>query len=146
MLSKQQSKALMCTLETFVNDQSNFLYSCLLKNIIYRDCLPTWIWHLMTCTFKPKQETQPVFNFFCCPNDFITQKVYFSPLTRVYVGLILLSACTQSRPPCCLLVSSVWELGHFFRYLPLLPVGWRIVQILRHRRRKRTNAEPTTLS
>jgi hypothetical protein len=29
--------------------------------------------------------------------------------------------------------------GHFFRYRPLLPTGWRIVQILRQRRRKRTN-------
>jgi hypothetical protein len=36
--------------------------------------------------------------------------------------------------------------GHFFRYRPLLPIGWRIVQILRQRRRKTTNAEPVTLS
>jgi hypothetical protein len=34
----------------------------------------------------------------------------------------------------------------FFRYRPLLPIGWRIVQILRQRRRKTTNTAPTTLS
>jgi hypothetical protein len=34
----------------------------------------------------------------------------------------------------------------FFRYRPLLPIGWGIAQILRQRRRKRTNTAPTTLS
>jgi hypothetical protein len=34
------------------------------------------------------------------------------------------------------------SLIHFF----LLPIGWRIVQILRQRRRKTTNTAPTTLS
>ncbi len=38
------------------------------------------------------------------------------------------------------------SLGHFFRYRPLLPIGWRILQILSHHRRKITNTEPTTLS
>ncbi len=33
-------------------------------------------------------------------------------------------------------------LVHFFRYQPLLPIGWRIVQILRQCRRKTTNIEP----
>jgi hypothetical protein len=34
-------------------------------------------------------------------------------------------------------------LGHFFMYRPLLPIGWRIVQILRLRHRKTTNtAQP----
>ncbi len=37
-------------------------------------------------------------------------------------------------------------LGHFFRYRPLLPIGWRTVQIVRQRRRKITNAASTTLS
>jgi hypothetical protein len=37
-------------------------------------------------------------------------------------------------------------LGHFFRYRPLLPIDWWIVQILRQRRRKTTNTAPTTLS
>jgi hypothetical protein len=32
------------------------------------------------------------------------------------------------------------------RYRPLLPIGWRIVQILRERQRKTTNTAPTTLS
>jgi hypothetical protein len=34
----------------------------------------------------------------------------------------------------------------FFRYRPLLPIGWRIMLILRQRRRKTTNTAPTTLS
>jgi len=37
-------------------------------------------------------------------------------------------------------------LGHFFRYRPLIPIGWRIAQILRQRRRKTTNTAQTTLS
>jgi hypothetical protein len=31
-------------------------------------------------------------------------------------------------------------------YQPLLPIGWRIVEIVRQRRRKTTNSAPTTLS
>jgi hypothetical protein len=34
----------------------------------------------------------------------------------------------------------------FFRYRPLLPIGWRILQILRQRRRKTTNTAPAALS
>jgi hypothetical protein len=37
-------------------------------------------------------------------------------------------------------------LGDFFRYQPLLPIGWSIEQILRQRLRKTTNTAPTTLS
>ncbi len=33
----------------------------------------------------------------------------------------------------------------FFWYRPLLPIGWRIVQILRQRRRRTTNTAPTTI-
>jgi hypothetical protein len=35
---------------------------------------------------------------------------------------------------------------YFFRYRPLLPFGWRIVQTLRQRRGKTTKTAPTTLS
>jgi hypothetical protein len=37
-------------------------------------------------------------------------------------------------------------LGHFFRYRPLLPIGWKIVQILRQSKRKTINIAPTTLN
>jgi hypothetical protein len=37
-------------------------------------------------------------------------------------------------------------LGHSFRYLPLLLIGWRTVQFVRQRQRKRTNTEPTALN
>ncbi len=39
-----------------------------------------------------------------------------------------------------LLMDKLGVLGRFFRYRPLLPIGWRIVQILPQRRRKMTNA------
>jgi hypothetical protein len=37
-------------------------------------------------------------------------------------------------------------LEDFFRYRPMLPIGWRIVQIVRKSLRKTTNPAPTTLS
>jgi hypothetical protein len=36
-------------------------------------------------------------------------------------------------------------LRHFLRYRPLLPIGWRAVQIVRQRRRKMTALTPFTL-
>jgi hypothetical protein len=63
---------------------------------------------------------------------------------RVYVGLIMLRRVLSSG-----FLASFWStigLVDFFRYRPLLPIGWRIVQILRQRRRKTTNSAPTTLS
>ncbi len=39
---------------------------------------------------RAKKGTRQVFTFFWCSNDFIKQKVYFSRLRRVYVGLIML--------------------------------------------------------
>jgi hypothetical protein len=37
------------------------------------------------------------------------------------------------------------QLVDFFRNQPLLPISWRIVQILRQRRGTTTNTAPTTL-
>ncbi len=37
-------------------------------------------------------------------------------------------------------------LGDFYRYRPLLPIGWRIVQILRQHRRKAASTAPTNHS
>jgi hypothetical protein len=34
----------------------------------------------------------------------------------------------------------------FFRYWPVLPIGWRIEQIIRQRLRKTTSTAPTTLT
>jgi hypothetical protein len=45
-----------------------------------------------------------------------------------------------------LLLVGQQELGHIFRYRPLLPIGWWIVQILRQRRRKTINTAPTAFS
>jgi hypothetical protein len=65
--------------------------------------------------------TRPVFKFFRCPNDFITQKVYFLQLMRV---------CALCLVQVSMLLIGQQGLGHFFRYRPLLPIDWRIVQIL----------------
>ncbi len=67
---------------------------------------------------------------------FITQKVYFSRLIRVCVGLIMLAAVYLVEVS--LLLIGRRGLGHFFRYWPLLLIGWRIVKVLRQRRRKTT--------
>jgi hypothetical protein len=45
-----------------------------------------------------------------------------------------------------LLLNGQQDLVDFFRYQPLLPIGWRIVQILRQRRGKTTKTASTTLS
>jgi hypothetical protein len=52
-----------------------------------------WIWLLMTfmVSSRPKQRTGH-FKLFRCSNDFITQKVYFSRLMPVCIGLIMLAA------------------------------------------------------
>jgi hypothetical protein len=34
---------------------------------------------------------EPFFEFFRCSNDFMFQKVYFSRVMRVYVGLVIIS-------------------------------------------------------
>ena len=79
---------------------------------------------------------EAIFKNFRCSNDFLMQKVYFSlnNVSGVYLVQISLPLIGQQG------------LGDFFRYRPLLPIGWRIVQILRLRQRKTTNTAPITLS
>jgi hypothetical protein len=45
-------------------------------------------------------------------------------------------------------LASYWsaEFETFLQVRTLLPIGWRVVQILRQRRRKTTNTAPTTRS
>jgi hypothetical protein len=78
-------------------------------------------------------------------HNFIEQKVYFSLLMQVCIGLIMLAGCTYLTQVSLLLIGQQ-GLVDFFRYRPLHPFGWQIVQILRQRRRKTTNTAPTTLS
>ncbi len=52
-----------------------------------------------------------IFRIYRCSNDFITQKVYFLRLMRVYVGFLMLAACTESRFPRFALVSRVWDIS-----------------------------------
>ncbi len=85
---------------------------------------------------------RPVFKFFRCSNDCILQKVYFSRLLQVQLGLVVGVYLVQVS----LLLVAQQDLADFFRYRPLLPIGWKIVQILRQRRRNTTNTAPTTFS
>ncbi len=76
---------------------------------------------------------------YCLVNDFVTQKVYFSRIMRVYVGLIMLAACTvQYLVQVSLTLIGQQGMGHFFRYRPLLRIGWRTVPSVRELRRKMT--------
>ncbi len=69
--------------------------------------------------------------------------MYFSRFMRVYLGFINVVGVYLVQVS--LLLIGQQGLGHFFRYRPLLPIGWMIVQILRQRRRGTTNTAPTTL-
>ena len=82
------------------------------------------------------------FKFFSCSNDdtksvFLAVNASLRWFTNV-VGMYLVQVF--------LLLIGQQGLGDFFRYRPLLPFDWRIVQILRQRRRKTTNTAPATLS
>jgi hypothetical protein len=46
--------------------------------------------------------------------------------------------------PVSLILIGQQGLVDFFRYQPLLPIGWMTAQILRQRRKKTTNTAPTT--
>ncbi len=72
------------------------------------------------------------------------QKVYFSRLMRVYV--VFNNVSDVYLVQVSLLFIDLQGLRYFFRYQPLLHIGWRIVQILRQHRRKTTNTAPTTFS
>jgi hypothetical protein len=74
----------------------------------------------------------------------MTQKVYFFAVNASLRRLNNFSGVNLIQVS--LLFIGQQGLGHFFMYRPLLPIGWRIVQILRIRRRKTTNTAPTTLS
>jgi hypothetical protein len=107
-----------------------------------------WIWLLMTCmvSSKPKKVTRPVFKlfrlehlqcFYNAKNVFLVVNASLHWLNNVS-GVYLVQVS--------LLLIGQRSSGHFFRYRPLLLIGWRIVQILRHHRRKTTNTAPTALS
>ncbi len=69
---------------------------------------------MLTCmatSSRTKKGTGPVFKFFRCSIDLTTQKVYVLRFMLVYVGIIMLAACTWSRFPCFLLVSWVWDIS-----------------------------------
>jgi hypothetical protein len=71
------------------------------------------------------------------------QKVYFLQLMRVYVCLIFDKVSVIYLVQVSLPLIGQQGMGDFFRYQPLLPIGWRTVKILCQRRRKMTNTAPT---
>ena len=104
-----------------------------------------WIWLLMTCiaSSQPQYGTGPVFKFFRCSNDFTTQKVCFSRSMQSLRWLSFNVSCVYIVRVSLRLIGQQ-DLGYFVWHRPLLPIGWRIVQILRQRRRKTTNTAPTS--
>ncbi len=110
---------------------------------VSRDGFDFW-WHVWL-VLGLNCERGHFFKFFGCSNDFIMQKVYCPRLLRVYVCLSMLSACTYYRFPCFLLVSKVWYISSSIGSCFQLAGARRIVQILRHRRMKITNAAPTAV-
>ncbi len=120
---------------------------CHLKGTVSRDGFGFW-GHACSVLGLNRGRGQ-FLSFLGPPMIFEQKKGNFLRLMRVCVGFIMLAACTVLNPglnPGFL--ASYWSAGsgHFFRYRPLLPIGWRIVQILRQRRRKTTNTAPTTLT
>ncbi len=77
-------------------------------------------------------------------NDFMEKKVFFSRLMRVCVGFNNASGVYLTQVSLLLIGQQCLE--DFFRYRPMLPIGWRIVQILRQPRRKTKNTVPDALS
>jgi hypothetical protein len=67
----------------------------------------------------------------------MTQKVYFLSFMLVYCGLIILVACTYYLVLVSVILIGQQSLRNFFRYRPLLPIGWRTVQIVRQRRKEK---------
>jgi hypothetical protein len=59
---------------------------------------------------RSKKGTGPFFKFLVAPM-ILSRKKCILRLMRVYIGLIMLAACTYSRFPCFLLVSRVWEIS-----------------------------------
>jgi hypothetical protein len=86
---------------------------------------------------------RPVFNFFSCSNDFYNSKSVF---LAVIASLRWLNNVVgvYSVQVSWLLIGQQ-GLVDFFRNRLLLPIGRRIIDILRQRRRKTTNTAPTTL-
>ncbi len=61
-----------------------------LKGTVSRDKFGVW-WHVWLVLGLNRWLVH-LFNFTSCSNDFILQKVYFSRLIRVYIGLIMLTS------------------------------------------------------
>jgi hypothetical protein len=76
---------------------------------------------------RPKQSTRPVFKFYNAKSVFLPVNAslrWLNNVSGVYLTQVSLLLIVQQ------------DLVDFFRYRPFLPIGWRIVQILRQRRGK----------
>jgi hypothetical protein len=65
------------------------------------------------------------------------QKLYFLQLMRVFIGLIFYKVSGIYLVQVSLLLIDQQGLRNFFRYQPLLPIGWRTMQIVCQRHRKK---------
>ncbi len=103
------------------------------KGTVSRDGFGFW-WHVWLVLGLNRGQGQFL--------NFITQKVYFSLLMRVFVGLILLAACSRSRFPCFLWVK-VWEIS--LGISPCFSLAWRLCKFYAKARGKRSIQRQTLL-
>jgi hypothetical protein len=112
------------------------------KGTVLRDGFGFW-WHAWSVIGLNWGRGQ-FLNFFRYSKDFMCIKSVFLAVNASLRWLNNVSGVYLVQVS--LLLIGQQGLGHFFRYRPLLPIGWRIVQILHQRRRKTTNTAPITLS
>ncbi len=82
------------------------------------------------------------YNFLAAP--IFTWKCVFFAVSVSLHWLNIVSGVYLVQVPLLLIGQHCW--GHFFRYRPVLLIGWRTGQIVRQRQRKKTNTSPTTLN
>ncbi len=119
-------------------DDCDYGYS--LKGIVSLDGFGFWglAWSVLGL---PRRRC---FTIFRCSNDFYNAKSIFLPVNASLGWLNKISG--EYLIQVSLLLTGQQGLVDFFRYRPLHPIGWRIVQILHQRRRKTSNTAPTNPS
>jgi hypothetical protein len=110
--------------------------------LLQRDCHTRWIMFLRTCMSGLNRGHGQFLNFLGASMIYNAKSVFLA---------VNLSLRWLNNVSCLYLVQvSLLHIGRkglidFFRYRPLLPIGWRIVQLLRQRRRITTNTAPIAL-
>ncbi len=128
------------------NQKQKISWHCPFKGTFSRDGFGCW-WHVrLLVSFRPNADGAIFFNYLDAPLILWSKKCISPAVTASLHWRNNVSCVYLVHVP--LLRISQQGLGHFFRYRPLLTIGWRTVQIVRQRRRKmiNTGTAPTTLS